>query len=224
MQQYAIIVAGGSGTRMKHNIPKQFMELGDKPILMHTLEAYILAISEIQLILVLPENQISFWKSLCDQFNFHPPHLIQPGGKTRFHSVKNGLERVDDDGLVAIHDGVRPLVSADVIRKSFEIAATKGNAIAAVGLKDSIRRLTSGGNERLDRSVYQLIQTPQTFQTHLIKKAYETAYDPSFTDDASVVEKIGEKINLFQGEYSNLKITTPEDIAVAEALLSYRHK
>ena len=219
MERYAVIVAGGTGTRMNNKVPKQFLKLAGIPVLMHTLEAWALAVPDIQLILVLPENQVEYWKMLCEEHDFRRSHHIVPGGETRFHSVKNGLIKAGDDALIAIHDGVRPLVSAAVIKESFEIAAKKGNAIAAVELKDSIRQLTDNESKRVDRTAYRLIQTPQTFRSELIKKAYQTAYDPSFTDDASVLEKMGEKIHLFQGTYNNLKITTPEDLAMAGALI-----
>lgn len=223
MQKYVVIVAGGSGTRMKREIPKQFIPVAGNPILMHTLEAFHSTDPQIQIILALPESQVLGWKSLCAQYTFDIPHQIIHGGDTRFQSVKNGLSQIPEgEGLVAIHDGVRPLVDGKIIEASYSIAAEKGNAIVAVPLKDSIRWANGDENKVLDRSEYQLIQTPQTFQVALIKSAFQRGYDPSFTDDATVLEATGEKINLIPGDYRNIKITTPEDLAVAEAFLANR--
>lgn len=219
MQKYVVIVAGGSGTRMKREIPKQFIPVAGKPILMHTLEAFYKVSDQIKIILVLPESQMLSWKSLCAQYDFDLLHICTVGGETRFHSVKNGLAQIDGDGIVAIHDGVRPLVSEQIILNSFAIAEQKGNAITAVALKDSIRWTDGKDNKVMDRNDFQLIQTPQTFQVQLIKGAFNTDHDPSFTDDATVMEATGVKINLIEGDYSNIKITTPEDLVVAESLL-----
>lgn len=219
MQKYAVIVAGGSGTRMQSEIPKQFIELKGLPILMYTINAF--HYDNIQIILVLPDNQIDFWKQLIDQFGFKTPHQIVIGGSSRFDSVKNGLKSIlSDDGLVAIHDGVRPLVNREIINRSFEVASTNGNAIVSIPLKDSIRSVDSTVNRQEDRSRFRLIQTPQTFQLNLIKKAFEQPFDPLFTDDASVLEKAGFSINLIEGSYQNIKITTPEDLLIAESFLT----
>ena len=221
MQKYVVIVAGGSGTRMKREIPKQFIPVAGKPILMHTLEAFQKADASIRIILVLPESQVLGWKSLCAQYNFELPHQITHGGDSRFQSVKNGLAQIKDfTGLVAIHDGVRPLISTHIISESYRVAESKGNAIVAVPLKDSIRWAKGSENKVQDRSEYQLVQTPQTFQVALIKTAFDTDYDTAFTDDATVLEATGEKINLIEGDYRNIKITTPEDLIVAEAFLA----
>lgn len=218
MQKYAIIVAGGSGTRMKSELPKQFIKLAGKPILMYTLEAF--HFDDIQIILVLPESQIPYWKELVDEHQFKIPHNIIAGGEQRFHSVKNGLSSIKaDDGLVAIHDGVRPLIKRQIISESFEQAKRAGNAIASIQLKDSIRSITPHANQQEDRTNFRLIQTPQTFKIQLIKRAFEQEYTPSFTDDASVLEQAGHSINLIEGDYKNIKITTPEDLLVAETLL-----
>lgn len=219
MQKYVVIVAGGSGTRMKREIPKQFIPVAGKPILMHTLTAFYRVSEQIQIILVLPESQVLGWKSLCAQYHFDVPHITTVGGETRFHSVKNGLSEIKGDGLVAIHDGVRPMVSEQIILNSFAIAEQKGNAIAAVPLKDSIRWSKGEDNKVVNRNEYQLIQTPQTFQIGLIKEAFNTEHDPGFTDDATVLEATGTKIHLIEGDYSNIKITTPEDLVLAESLL-----
>ena len=218
MQKYAVIVAGGNGTRMQSELPKQFIELEGKPILMHTLEAF--AFDNIQIILVLPKSQINFWMELIQLHNFQVPHSIVEGGEARFHSVKNGLDSISDNvGLVAIHDGVRPLIKQHIISESYTIAANKGNAIVSIGLKDSIRSVAGTKNQQEDRSNYRLIQTPQTFQIQLIKAAFNQPFDPLFTDDASVLEKAGHQINLIDGDYQNIKITTPEDLVVAQSLL-----
>jgi 2-C-methyl-D-erythritol 4-phosphate cytidylyltransferase len=221
MKKWAVIVAGGSGTRMKSDIPKQFIEIGGKPILMHTLEAYHAAFATLKLILVLPEIQIPFWRGLCAKHKFSVDHKIVSGGTKRFHSVKNGLNAIPSNGIVAIHDGVRPFISPEIIKNSFKVASEQGNAIASVALKDSIRKVnTDGTNELVNRENFQLIQTPQTFEVDLIKKAFEADYDPSFTDDATVLEKMGIKIHLIEGDYRNIKITTEEDLFTAEAMLS----
>ncbi|PIQ49881.1 MAG: 2-C-methyl-D-erythritol 4-phosphate cytidylyltransferase [Cytophagales bacterium CG12_big_fil_rev_8_21_14_0_65_40_12] len=221
MKKWAVIVAGGSGTRMKSEIPKQFIEIGGRPILMHTLEAFHSAFSSLKLILVLPEIQIPFWRGLCEKHKFEIKHQIVKGGIARFHSVKNGLNAIHSAGLVAIHDGVRPFISAEIIKNSFKLAGEMGNAVASVPLKDSLRKVNANGtNELVNREEFQLVQTPQTFQIDLIKKAFETEYDPSFTDDASVLERLGLPIHLIDGDYRNIKITTTEDLFTAEAMLS----
>jgi len=223
MQKYVVVVAGGSGSRMKREIPKQFIPVAGKPILMHTLESFYNTDAAIRIILVLPESQVLGWKSLCAQYSFEVPHQITHGGDTRFQSVKNGLGQIPDhSGLVAIHDGVRPLVDSKTILAAYQVAEEKGNAIVAVALKDSIRWAQGANNKVLNRKDYQLVQTPQTFRVELIKEAFQRDYDPAFTDDATVLEATGEKINLIEGNYSNIKITTPEDLIVAEALMADR--
>jgi 2-C-methyl-D-erythritol 4-phosphate cytidylyltransferase len=214
----ALIVAGGKGTRIKSALPKQFIELKGKPILLHTLEAFIRYSPTINIVLVLPEDDFEIWTDICKKFNFTHPVILQKGGETRFQSVKNGLQKMED-GLVAIHDGVRPLVSEDIIGASFRLAAIHKCAIAAVRLKESIRMTDQDNTKAVDRSRFRLIQTPQTFQVELIKKAYEQKEDNSFTDDASVAERAGNLISLFEGSYENIKITTQEDLVVAEALM-----
>lgn len=218
--EYAIIVAGGKGTRIKSKVPKQFLELLGLPILMHTINAFFRYSEHITVILVLPEDDVETWEMLCQKHRFTKPVILQKGGDTRFQSVKNGLEKIEGDGLVAIHDGVRPLVSEDIIGASFRLAAVHQSAVAAVRLKESLRMTDQDNTKSMDRSRFRLIQTPQTFQVSLIKKAYQTKDDPSFTDDASVAEKAGHVISLFEGSYDNIKITTPEDLIVAEALLN----
>lgn len=221
MQKYAVIVAGGCGTRMKREMPKQFIPIAGKPILMHTLQAFEQVKLGIEIILILPKYQIEDWKKLCTQYKFKVPHQITHGGDSRFQSVKNGLRQIEREvGLVAIHDGVRPLVNSQIILNAFETAEQKGNAVPTLPLKDAIRRVVADENKALNRKAYQLIQTPQTFRLHQIKAAFRQADDPAFTDDATVLEATGERINLIEGSYRNIKITTPEDLVLAEALLS----
>jgi 2-C-methyl-D-erythritol 4-phosphate cytidylyltransferase len=220
--EYTLIVAGGKGTRIKSSIPKQFIELNGTPILIHTINAFVRYSAQIKIILVLPEDDMQIWKELSAKHNFNVPITIQTGGDTRFQSVKRGLEKIPGDGLVAIHDGVRPLISEDIIGASFRLAAVHKTAVAAVRLKESIRMTDTGSAEvsrAMDRSKFRLIQTPQTFEVALIRKAYEGKEDPSLTDDASVAEKAGHVISLFEGSYENIKITTQEDLIVAGALL-----
>ena len=225
-QEYAIIVAGGKGTRMNSATPKQFMLLNGTPILMHTINAFFEYSAQIRIILVLPSNDIRTWNDLCNKYDFSKPLQITSGGASRFESVKNGLDQIGENtGLVAIHDGVRPLVSPDIIAASFRLAAVHQSAIAAVRLKESIRMTDQDTTKAVDRANYRLIQTPQTFAVPLIKQAYKIKEEASLTDDASVAERAGYKISLFEGSYENIKVTTPEDIAVAEALMAYKkHK
>ena len=221
MKKYAIIVAGGSGSRMKSDVPKQFLELQGKPILMHTLDRFYEFDPSIQLVLCLPAAEIDFWKQLCQKYNYTRAHKIVEGGSTRYHSVENGLLSIqEEEVLVAIHDGVRPLLSEDLLSRSYQTAQEKGNSVPAVPLKDSVRRLKeSSKNEHVDRASLVAIQTPQSFQLKAIKKAFQKGYQDHFTDDASVYEANGGEIFLIEGEYSNIKITTPEDMLLAEAYL-----
>ncbi len=218
-KEYALIVAGGKGTRIKSKVPKQFLELNGKPVLLHTLEAFYRYSEKINIILVLPEDDFETWKLICEKYQFTKNIILQKGGESRFQSVKKGLAKIEGEGLVAIHDGVRPLVSEDIIGASFRLAAVHQSAVAAVRLKESIRMTDQDNTKAVDRSRFRLIQTPQTFQVQLIKKAYELKEDPTLTDDASVAEKAGHVISLFEGSYENIKITTEDDLIVAEALL-----
>lgn len=217
MERYALIVAGGTGTRMGSEIPKQFLLLAGKPILMHTLGIFHQLNCE--LVLVLPEYQLAYWEELCRQHHFEIPHQVLAGGATRFHSVQNGLVVIPENALVAIHDGVRPCVTQAVITEAFNVAAKQGNAVVAVSPKDSIRIVEKEDNHSVNREYYRLIQTPQTFQSTLIKRAYAASTHPNFTDDAGVLEAAGYAIHLVQGDYRNIKITTPEDLIVAEIFL-----
>ncbi|HET9052868.1 MAG TPA: 2-C-methyl-D-erythritol 4-phosphate cytidylyltransferase [Cyclobacteriaceae bacterium] len=222
ISEYAIIVAGGKGTRIKSVLPKQFLELNGLPILIHTINASLRYSKNVSIILVLQEDDFETWQSLCEKHHFTTNLILQKGGDTRFQSVKKGLEKIEGDGLVAIHDGVRPLVSEDIIGASYRLAAVHRSAVAAVRLKESIRITDQDNTKAVDRSKYRLIQTPQTFDVALIKKAYQIKDEPGLTDDASVAERSGHIISLFEGSYENIKITTPEDLIVAKALLDAR--
>lgn len=221
-KEYALIVAGGKGTRIKSKVPKQFLDLDGVPILMRTINTFYSYSPDITVIVVLPEDDFPLWEELCLLHKYNKPLLLTKGGDTRFQSVKNGLEKIEGDGLVAIHDGVRPLVSEDIIGASFRLAAVHGSAVAAVRLKESIRMTGQDNTKAMDRSRFRLVQTPQTFRVDLIKQAYQIKEDTSLTDDASVAERSGHVISLFEGSYENIKITTAEDLIVAEALLKAR--
>jgi 2-C-methyl-D-erythritol 4-phosphate cytidylyltransferase len=221
MKHYAIIVAGGSGTRMQATVPKQFLLLNGLPVLMHTIRAFEQSHVTPDIILVLPVGYHPYWQQLCDVHKFTTPHLLVAGGETRFHSVKNGLDQIlDDDALIAVHDAVRPLTSRHIIETSYQHAEKYGNAVTAVKSRDSIRQLTNGRSVSLLRDEIYLIQTPQTFRADMLRKAYEQPYSEKFTDDASVIEQYGVEIQLTEGDHQNIKITFPEDIAIAELLLS----
>lgn len=218
-ERYAIIVAGGRGLRMGGELPKQFLPLSGKLVLMRTLELFEGEVS--QIILVLPEDHIPFWEELCERYHFTLPHTVALGGETRFHSVRSGLSHLPQEGLVAVHDGVRPLASQALIRRSFEEAEQSGATLPACPVTDSLRlRQEEGKSEAVDRSRYVAVQTPQTFDLGRLQRAYEQAYSPLFTDDASVYEaaSLG-SITLIDGEETNIKLTTPRDLLLAELLL-----
>lgn len=221
----ALLVAGGTGTRMGADVPKQFLPLAGQPVLLHTLRRFAEATPDARLLLVLPADQHAYWQELLTAHPDVPPHQVIAGGATRLASVKHGLAAVadaPDEALVAVHDGVRPLVAAVVIREAYRMAAERGSAVAAVVLKDSLRRMTSAETSASeDRAAFRLVQTPQTFPLGTLRRAYAAIADddPTLTDDASVVERLGRPITLIPGDYANLKITTPEDLVVAEALL-----
>jgi 2-C-methyl-D-erythritol 4-phosphate cytidylyltransferase len=220
LSKYAIIVAGGSGNRMLSAVPKQFLLLGGIPVLMHTIRAFQQSKFTPQIVLVLPRDFHNYWEDLCGKYNFHIPHQLVNGGETRFHSVKNGFDAIKDtDAIIAIHDAVRPLTDTHIIDQSYSYAAEHGNAVTAVKSRDSVRQLKDSRSTSLVRDEIYLVQTPQTFQSAQIKKAYQQPYNAKFTDDASVVEETGVEINLIEGNYRNIKITFPEDIAIAEVLL-----
>lgn len=228
MKDYVIIVAGGKGLRMGSDIPKQFLPIGGKPVLMRTLERFREYSDDLQIILVLPEAQQEYWQELCNRYDFKVEYLLANGGQTRFHSVQNGLALVPDDaeGVVGVHDGVRPFPSIDVIRNCYETARTAKAVIPVIPIVETVRHLT-GGQARCEvesvtvpRDEYRLVQTPQTFDIQLLKAANRQPYNDVFTDDASVVESYGHKITLVEGNRENIKITTPYDITVAEAIIN----
>ncbi|MBM3435212.1 MAG: 2-C-methyl-D-erythritol 4-phosphate cytidylyltransferase [Bacteroidetes bacterium] len=219
MTNYIIIVAGGSGSRMQADIPKQFLNISGKPVLFHTIGRIFEFNSQLSVILVLPETHIDYWKSMIRKNNFNIPHQISKGGETRYHSVKNGLSLIEDAGLVAIHDGVRPLVSKDTLQRVFQKAEKEGTAIPVVRMTESLRRVTNDNSVIVDRNSLRIVQTPQCFQSEIIKKAYQQDYREEFTDDASLVENLGIKINLVEGNPENIKITRPADLKFAEAFL-----
>ncbi|MGZ3928965.1 MAG: 2-C-methyl-D-erythritol 4-phosphate cytidylyltransferase, partial [Mucilaginibacter sp.] len=220
MNYYVIIVAGGSGSRMHSVVPKQFLLLNGLPVLMHTINAFHNCQVQPQIIVVLPDDSHEYWNTLCKKHGFDVPHQLISGGETRFHSVKRGLGLIDDtDAIIAVHDAVRPLVTKEIIDESYECAAKYGNAIVAIKSRDSVRQIKDNRSISLVRDEIYLIQTPQTFQSKQLKQAYQQPYSADFTDDASVVEQTGVNINLINGSYQNIKITFPEDIAIAEFLL-----
>ena len=219
LKKQLIITAGGKGERMNSEIPKQFLIVAGKPILMHTIERFHGFLPKLKIFLVLPKSHFDFWKSLCKKYNFTISHNLVEGGETRFYSVKNGLESIKGECVVAIHDGVRPLVSTKTISDCFAEAEKKGNAIPVFNINESIRLLKDGKNFPVRRDNYRIIQTPQCFQSSLIKRAYSQDYKTEFTDDASVVEALGTTVNLVGGNAENIKITRTIDLKIAEVLL-----
>lgn len=219
MKKFALIVAGGSGSRMETSIPKQFLEICGKPVLMYTFEAFTKFDSEIEFILVLPENQITYWETLCTKHSFQTNYKLAFGGANRFQSVKNGLDLINEEGLVFIHDGVRPLVSKQTLHNCVQTTIAKGNALPVVPPSESIRYLQENKNIAVDRTKFFLVQTPQTFLTKQIIEAYNHATHENYTDDASVLESNGLAINLVEGNRENIKITWPQDLIVAKSFL-----
>ena len=215
----AIIVAAGKGSRMGTEVPKQFLLLGGKPVLLHSLEAFHTFDPEISIVLVLPEDYINEWENLRKKYAIKIDHQIIAGGSSRFQSVSNGLGLLADEGLVAVHDGARPLIQSSTIKKLFEVAGKKGNAIPYSLPSDSIRMERKDTSVIIDRSSIRLIQTPQVFDTKMLKKAYQQKEHSSFTDDASVLEKAGGKVHLLECPAGNIKITNPQDLLIAEAML-----
>ena len=218
MNYYAIIVGGGAGKRMQNAVAKQFLLLKNKPVLMHTMSAFYTSPFKPEIILVIHADLHQFWEELCLKFDFTIPHQLIRGGEQRFHSVRNGLMAIKGDGIVAIHDAVRPLVTANLISHTYEIAEEKGNAIACIRPSDSVRKIKEDGSKIINRDELVMIQTPQTFEMSQLRKAYQQHYKTKFTDDASVVERAGFKINLVKGERNNFKITYPEDLELANLL------
>ena len=220
MKRYAIIVAGGKGLRMGGELPKQFIPIKGRPVLMRTLDTFHACDESIQIILVLPRDHQDYWRELCAQYQFAVPHRIADGGATRFHSVQNGLSLVDaPEALVAVHDGVRPFVSHEVISRCYAEAEARGAVVPVIPVVETVRQLTGEGSVTVDRNAYRLVQTPQTFRATLLRRAYEQPYTDAFTDDASVVEALGEAVTLVDGNRENIKLTTPFDLIVAKALI-----
>ena len=222
-KKYAIIVAGGKGMRMGTDIPKQFLPINGKPILMHTIEAFYKYDPGIQLLLVLPSDQKTYWRHLCKQYDFTIKHKMVEGGETRFHSVQNGLSEVKEESLIAVHDGVRPLVTVDLIARLFDAAKTKRAAYPVIPVVDTLRRIVASSSKIMDRSRFCLVQTPQVFTSKLLIHAYQSDYSEKFTDDATVVEyrRLCKPV-MVEGSKENIKITTPIDLIIAEAILQKR--
>ncbi len=220
MKHFAVIVAGGSGSRMGGDIAKQFLNLGDKPVLVHTIEKFLSLSFPVEIILVLPAAYKEYWKEYCFKNRLTFRHTLVSGGITRFHSVKNALKHVPEGALVAIHDGVRPFVTREFIEQLYEAASENGAVIPVLEPTDSMRIMKEDSSVIVKREEYRMVQTPQVFQSDLLLRAYEQAYSPVFTDDASVVEGMGVKIHLTQGKVLNIKITKPEDLLLAGAILS----
>lgn len=219
MKYYAVIVGGGSGSRMGTAIPKQFLILDDKPVLMHTIQAFHFSSFKPEIVLVLNIDFHQYWEQLCKEYDFSIPHTLVKAGSQRFHSVKNALAFIKGQSIVAVHDAVRPLVSNELISNTFREAELKGNAVCAVQSSDSVRKLAGDYSESVNRDNIFLVQTPQAFESGILKKAYKQPYRGIFTDDASVVERSGVDINLVPGEKNNIKITYPEDILTARVFL-----
>ena len=224
MKNHVIIVAGGSGLRMNSDIPKQFLLLAGKPVLMHSIERFNAFDPSINIIVVLPVKETAEWQSLCEKYSFAIKHMVVTGGNTRFHSVKNGLDNITEKGVVGVHDGVRPILAPDLIQRCFSEAMEKGNAVPFIPVRESIRKVDGNKNEAVKRDSFVIVQTPQCFSTDLLRKAYLTEYHNNFTDDASVVEASGEPINLVEGDFRNIKITFPGDLLHAEMLLAAEKK
>ena len=215
MEKIALIVAGGEGKRMNNEVPKQFLLLNGLPILMHTLKKFIYLD---KIILVLPSTQFEYWKTLCKQYNFTQKHILVVGGINRFGSVKNGLKKINDNSIVAIHDGVRPLISTELIDRLIEATKKNVGVIPIIPIKDSIRKVDGNRSVVVNRNALYKVQTPQCFYLKAIKEAYQQNFSIFFTDDASVFESYGGRIKTLTGEYKNLKITTEEDLRIAEKL------
>lgn len=222
MDKYAVIVAGGKGQRMGNAIPKQFLPLAGKPVLYHTIKAFKDAFDDIKLVLVLPQDQLSYAQMVLQAFPERIDIAIVTGGETRFHSVQNGLKAVSGNSVIFVHDGVRPLVSADLVQRCFVQAVEKGSAIPAIAVADSMRIIEGENSSPVDRQNMRSIQTPQTFRSDILLPAFLQGYREQFTDEATVVEAYGEEVYLIEGERGNIKITTPEDMLIAETILNSR--
>lgn len=218
-KKVAIIVAGGSGLRMGNATPKQFLDLQGKPVLHHSIAAFAEAYADMEIVLVLPEAHFSYAEMILESFDTLHKITLVTGGETRFHSVKNGLQAVSGDAVVFVHDGVRPLVSPALIHRCYEAALVHGSAIPVIDMKDSIREVSATGNTAVNREHFKIIQTPQTFLSELILPAFDLPHDPLFTDEATVVERLGHQIHLVPGDEANIKITKPLDLVIAGALM-----
>lgn len=222
MQRSTIIVAGGSGKRMGAAVPKQFLLLKGRPLLMWTIEAFHRFDAAMQLIVVLPQDHHATWNELCTEHQFSIPHTLVRGGAERFHSTLEGLKALAHEGLVAVHDGVRPLVSTELIARCFAAADEHGAAIPVVPISSSVREVMQQGSKATDRSRLRAVQTPQCFRVELLRRAFELPYDPAFTDEATLVERLGVEVQLVEGEEHNIKVTTPFDMRVAEVVMETR--
>jgi 2-C-methyl-D-erythritol 4-phosphate cytidylyltransferase len=219
MKKYAVIVAGGSGSRMRSAVPKQFLLLRGRPVLWHTLEAFLGAYDDMRIVLVVPAEHMDAAQAIAETTRASQRVRLTPGGITRFHSVRNGLYCIDEECIVFVHDGVRCLVSQELIHRCYEQAVLSGSAIPVVDSKDSVRLVTGEGNEAVDRSRVKLVQTPQTFLSTILLPSFRVEYREAFTDEATVAEAAGHPVQLVEGEISNIKITTPMDLVIAEGLL-----
>ncbi|MCW3804448.1 2-C-methyl-D-erythritol 4-phosphate cytidylyltransferase [Plebeiibacterium marinum] len=219
MKKAVVIVAGGSGSRMNSDIPKQFLELGGKPVLMRTIERFVEYDPAIEIVLVLPKDQVSYWDGLCEKYGFTQSYKLAFGGETRFESVRNGLESLKEECLVGVHDGVRPFVSDQTLDNCYGLALECDSAIPVVDAIESIRILDEGSSKAVDRDLYKMVQTPQVFKCSMLKKSYQEPYQKIFTDDASVFEYFGYPIFLAKGNRENIKLTTPMDLVFGEALI-----
>ena len=226
MERFAILVAGGQGLRMGGDVPKQFLPLGGRPVLMHTIDRFREVFPDMHIIVVLPQGQHDYWHDLCRRHHLEWGFLTAPGGDTRFHSVLNGLNAIPADvseGLVGVHDGVRPFVSRDTLWRCYEEAARSGTAVPVVPVVETLRHVSPDGESMtVPRSDYRLVQTPQVFSLALLRRAYRQPYAPQFTDDASVVEALGERITLVEGNRENIKLTTPADLLLAKGIMEAR--
>lgn len=223
MEKSLIIVAGGKGKRFGSQLPKQFLKVNGKPLILHTIQRFLTVFENIELIIVLPADYFALWNTLIEEYRFQFPHQLAEGGPDRFHSVKSGLKFVTHSGVVAVHDSVRPLVSAETIKDAFQDAENFGNAVPVIPVNESLRKVLDNENCPVDRSRYRIVQTPQVFKVAMLQDAYRQGYNEDFTDDASVVERAGHKIHLVEGTPENIKITKPADLLIAEELLKNLH-
>lgn len=219
MKKYAVIVAGGTGSRMNSNIPKQFLLINNKPLLFYTIDVFLKAYDDMQIILVLPKDHISKGQEIIDAYFNNSQIRICEGGRTRFHSVKNSLRLINDESIIFVHDGARCLLTQDLIQRCYNETEKYGSAIPVITSKDSVRLLTSEGHVALDRDTVKLVQTPQTFHSKILLIAFKIDHEDKFTDEATVVEAFGIKVNLIEGEENNIKITTPGDMFIAEQII-----